>query len=60
MTSGAACTSLALTTPARPRVLDGTDLVITGVAFAGSGMLALGGSDGSLRLWQTSRHRHAA
>jgi WD40 repeat protein len=42
--------------PARPRVLDGTGLVITGVAFAGSGMLALGGSDGSLRLWHTSRH----
>jgi WD40 repeat protein len=41
--------------PARPRVLDGTALVITGVAFAGSGMLALAGSDGSLRLWHTSR-----
>jgi WD40 repeat protein len=43
--------------PARPRVLDGTGLVITGVAFTGPGMLALGGSDGSLHLWQTSRHR---
>ncbi len=42
--------------PAGPRVLDGTDLIITGVAFTGSGMLALGGSDGSLRLWHTSRH----
>lgn len=42
--------------PERPRALDGTDLIITGVAFAGSGMLALGGSDGSLRLWHTSRH----
>ncbi|MBV9449816.1 MAG: protein kinase [Streptosporangiaceae bacterium] len=50
------CVYLAgLDTPARPRVLDGTDLTITGVAFAGSGMLALGGSDGSLRLWHTSR-----
>jgi WD40 repeat protein len=42
--------------PARPDVLDGTDLTITGVAFAGSGMLAMGGSDGSLRLWHTARH----
>jgi WD40 repeat protein len=41
--------------PARAHVLDGTDLAITGVAFTGSGMLALGGSDGSLRLWHTSR-----
>jgi WD40 repeat protein len=42
--------------PGRPRVLDGTDLIITGVAFTGSGTLALGGSDGSLRLWRTSRY----
>lgn len=42
--------------PARPRPLDGTDLIVTGVAFAGSGMLALGGSDGSLRLWHPYRH----
>jgi WD40 repeat protein len=42
--------------PGRSRVLDGTEVVITGVAFARSGMLALGGSDGSLRLWHTSRH----
>ena len=41
--------------PARPHVLDGTDLTVTGVAFAGSGMLAMGGSDGSLRLWHTAR-----
>lgn len=41
--------------PVRARVLDGTGVVITGVAFARSGMLALGGSDGSLRLWHTSR-----
>jgi WD40 repeat protein len=41
--------------PGRPRVLDGTDLIITGVAFTGSGALALGGSDGSLRRWHTSR-----
>ena len=40
--------------PARPRALDGTDLVITGLAFTGSGMLALGGSDGSLRVWNAS------
>ena len=52
------CVYLAgLDDPAGPRVLDGTTLVITGVAFAASGMLALGGSDGSLRLWHTSRHR---
>ena len=43
--------------PARPRALDGSGLVITGVAFAGSGMLALSGSDGSLNVWDTSRHR---
>ena len=43
-----------LDAPARPRVLDGADLTVTGVAFAGAGMLAVGGSDGSLRLWHTS------
>jgi WD40 repeat protein len=37
------------------RVLDGTELSVTGVAFADSGMLAVGGSDGSLRLWDPSR-----
>lgn len=42
--------------PARPRALDGTDLIVTGVTFAGSRVLAVGGSDGSLRLWHTSRH----
>jgi WD40 repeat protein len=42
--------------PARPRDLDGTDLVITGLAFAGSGTLAVGGSDGSLRVWNSSSH----
>jgi WD40 repeat protein len=36
-------------------VLDGTDLSVTGVAFADSGMLAVGGSDGSLRVWDPSR-----
>jgi len=36
---------------ADPRVLDGTGVSVTGVAFAGSGMLAVGCSDGSLRLW---------
>jgi WD40 repeat protein len=41
---------------ARPQILDGADLIITGVAFAGAGMLTLGGSDGSLRQWHTSRH----
>jgi serine/threonine protein kinase/WD40 repeat protein len=41
--------------PAHPRVLDGAGLSITGVAFTGSGALALGGSDGSLRLWHPSR-----
>ena len=41
--------------PAHPRVLDGAELSITGVAFTGSGALALGGSDGSLRLWHPSR-----
>jgi WD40 repeat protein len=41
--------------PAHPRVLDGAELSVTGVAFTGSGALALGGSDGSLRLWQPSR-----
>jgi WD40 repeat protein len=41
--------------PAQPRVLDGAELSITGVAFTGSGALALGGSDGSLRLWHPSR-----
>jgi WD40 repeat protein len=46
----------ALDDPARPRALDGTDLVITGLAFAGAGMLALGGSDGSIQVWHTSRH----
>jgi WD40 repeat protein len=40
---------------AAPRVLDGTDLSVTGVAFADSGMLAVGGSDGSLRVWDPSR-----
>ena len=45
-----------LADPARARVLDGTDLIITGVAFAGAGTLALGGSDGSLRLWHRSRY----
>ena len=40
--------------PARPRALDGTDLSVTGVAFTSSGMLALGGSDGSLRAWHPS------
>jgi len=42
--------------PAHPRVLDGAELSVTGVAFTGSGALALGGSDGSLRLWHPSRH----
>ena len=55
MTPGAACTWPTSTTPPARDVLDGTDLTITGVAFAGSGMLALGGSDGSLRLWHPSR-----
>lgn len=41
--------------PAHPCVLDGADLIITGVAFAGSAMLTLAGSDGSLRLWHVSR-----
>ena len=41
--------------PADPRVLDDTDLTVTGVAFADSGMLAIGGSDGSLRVWDPSR-----
>ena len=45
----------ALTTPRARAALDGADLSITGVAFADSGMLALGGSDGSLRLWDPSR-----
>ena len=40
--------------PAGPRVLDDTDLTVTGVAFAGSGRLAIGGSDGSLRVWDPS------
>ncbi|MGD0699673.1 MAG: protein kinase [Trebonia sp.] len=40
---------------AGPRVLDGTGLSVTGVAFAGSGTLAIGGSDGSLRLWDPAR-----
>ncbi|HUN32223.1 MAG TPA: protein kinase [Trebonia sp.] len=35
------------------RTLGGTDLVITGVAFAGEGTLAVGASDGALRLWDT-------
>jgi WD40 repeat protein len=42
--------------PGHLRVLDGTDLSVTGVAFTGSGMLAVGGSDGSLRLWHPSSH----
>ena len=42
--------------PASPQVLDGAGLSITGVAFTASGTLALSGSDGSLRLWHTSRH----
>ncbi len=56
--------------PGRPRVLAGTDLIITGVAFTGTaftgtaftgtaftgtGALILGGSDGSLRRWHTAR-----
>ena len=41
--------------PADPRVLDDTDLTVTGVAFADSGMLAVGASDGSLRVWDPSR-----
>ena len=41
--------------PAEPRVLDDADLTVTGVSFAGSGMLAVGASDGSLRLWDPSR-----
>jgi WD40 repeat protein len=40
---------------ADPRVLDGTDVSVTGVAFADSGMLAIGGSDGSLRVWDPAR-----
>ena len=60
MTPGGACTSPILTDPGRaPRVLDGTDLSITGVAFADSGMLALGGSDGSLRSVAPVPARHA-
>jgi WD40 repeat protein len=43
-----------LVDPGHPRVLDGTDLSVTGVAFTGSGTLAVGGSDGSLRLWHPS------
>jgi WD40 repeat protein len=39
--------------PARPRALDGTGLVVTGVAFAGPGVLIMGGSDGALRQWDT-------
>jgi WD40 repeat protein len=42
--------------PVRPQVLDGADLSITGVAFTAAGLLTLGGSDGSLRLWHGSRH----
>jgi len=42
--------------PAHPQVLDGAGPSITGVAFTASGMLALGGSDGSLRLWHAARH----
>jgi WD40 repeat protein len=41
--------------PARARGLEGADVTITGVAFTASGALALGGSDGSLRLWHPSR-----
>jgi WD40 repeat protein len=39
---------------ARLRILDGTDRVITGVAFTESGRLALGCSDGRLLLWHRS------
>jgi WD40 repeat protein len=46
---------ISLGQPASPRALGGSDLVVTGVAFAGSGMLALGGSDGALRLWEARR-----
>jgi serine/threonine protein kinase/WD40 repeat protein len=41
--------------PARPRALDGTGLVVTGVAFAGAGVLVMGTSDGALRRWDTRR-----
>jgi len=41
--------------PARAQALEGADVSITGVAFTASGTLALGGSDGSLRLWHPSR-----
>jgi len=39
--------------PARPRALGGTGPVVTGVAFAGPGVLIMGGSDGALRRWDT-------
>jgi WD40 repeat protein len=41
--------------PARAQALEGADLSITGVAFTAAGTLGLGDSDGTLRLWHTSR-----
>ena len=40
---------------AQPRMLDGAELAVTGVAFTASGMLAVGGSDGSLRIWDATK-----
>jgi WD40 repeat protein len=42
--------------PARRHVLDGADLIVTGLAFTGAEMLTLGCSDGSLWLWHASQH----
>jgi WD40 repeat protein len=41
--------------PGRFRTLDGNNLVITAVAVAGGGIVAIGDSQGALRLWDAGR-----
>jgi WD40 repeat protein len=45
-----------LDAPARLRPMGGTSTTLAGVAFAGSGLLAAGGADGGLHLWDARRY----
>lgn len=42
--------------PARLRRMGGTSTTLAGAAFAGSGLLVTGGSDGRLHVWDARRH----
>jgi WD40 repeat protein len=41
--------------PAGPQPLAGADAIVAGVAFAGSGLLVMGGTDGALHAWDERR-----